>query len=172
MLGLNWDTNSDFLVYKFAEIIAVASKLEITKRNILCVSVMFYDPWGLICPIVLQFRLIFQSLCAEKLEWDSPLPLHYAVQWKKLLNNLTKLRTVSVKRYLFLNPANDRDTAELHGFCDSSSDSYGVAIYIREVSKSKQVHTTLYSAKCRLFPSKGLLSIPRLELLSCLLLSQ
>ena len=78
VLELNWDTNNDFLVYEFAEIIAVASKLEITKRNILCVSVMFYDPWGLICPIVLQFRLIFQSLCAEKLEWDSPLPLHYA----------------------------------------------------------------------------------------------
>ena len=78
VLGLNWDTNNDFLVYDFADIIAVASKLEITKRNILRVSAMFYDPLGLICPIVLQFRLIFQSLCAEKLEWDSPLPLHYA----------------------------------------------------------------------------------------------
>ena len=55
---------------------------------------------------------------------------------------------------------------------DSSSEAYGVAIYIREISKSKQVHTTLYSAKCRLVPSKGLLSIPRLELLSCLLLSE
>ena len=133
---------------------------------------MFYEPFGLICPIVLQFRLIFQSLCAEKLEWDSPLPLYYAVEWKKLLNNLTKLRTVSVKRYLFLNSPNDRDTIELHGFCDSSSEAYGLAIYIREISKSKQVHTTLYSGKCRLVPSKGLLSIPRLELLSCLLLSE
>ena len=113
---------------------------------------MFYNPLGLICPVVLQFRLIFQSLCAEKLEWDSPLPLYYAVEWKKLLNNLTKLRTVSVKRYLFLNPANDRDTVELHGLCDSSSEAYGVAIYICEISKSKQVHTTLYSAKCRLIP--------------------
>ena len=68
MLGINWDTNNDFLVYEFAEIIAVASKLEITKRNFLRVSAMFYDPLGLICPITLQFRLIFQSLCAEKVE--------------------------------------------------------------------------------------------------------
>ena len=128
--------------------IAVASKLEITKQNILRISVMFYDPLGLICPIVLQFRLIFQSLCTEKVEWDSPSPLHYAVQWKKLLNNLTKLRTVSVKRHVFLNSANDRDTVELHGVCDSSSETYGVAIHIREISKSKQVHTTLHSAKC------------------------
>ena len=172
VLGLNWDTNNDFLVYKFGDIIAVASKLEITKRNIPRVLAMFYDPLGLICSIVLQFRLIFQSLCAEKLEWNSPLPLHHSVQLKKLLNNLTKLRTVSVKRYLLLNPANDTDTVELHGLCDSSMEAYGVAMYIREISKSKQVHTTLYSAKCRLVPSKGLLSIPRLELLSCLLLSE
>ena len=72
VLGINWDTNNDFLVYEFADIIAVASRLEITKRNILRVSIMLYVPLELICPIVLQFRLIFQSLCAEKLEWDSP----------------------------------------------------------------------------------------------------
>ena len=68
-------------------------------------------------------------------------------QWKKL-NNFTKLRIVSVKRLLFLNPANDRDTVELYGFCDSSSEAYRVAIYISEISKSKQVHTPLHSAKC------------------------
>ena len=92
-------------------------ELELKNQTFFVYQLCFTILWGLICPIVLQFRLIFQSLCAEKLEWDSPLPLHYAVRWKKLLNNLTKLRTVSVKRYLFLNPANDRDTVELHGFC-------------------------------------------------------
>ena len=72
VLGINWDINNDFLVYEFADIIAVASRLEITKRNILRVSIMLYNPLGLICPIVLQFGLIFQSLSAKKLEWDSP----------------------------------------------------------------------------------------------------
>ena len=96
VLGINWDTNNNFLVYEFADIIAVASKLEITKRNILRVSALFYDPLGLICPIVSQFRLIFQSSCAEKVEWNSPIPLHYVIQWKNSLNNLTKLRTVAI----------------------------------------------------------------------------
>ena len=31
MPGINWDTNNNFLVHEFADIIAVASKLEITK---------------------------------------------------------------------------------------------------------------------------------------------
>ena len=60
--------DNDFLVYGFANIIAVASKLEITKRNIIRVSALFYDPLRLIWPIVLQCRLIFQSLCAEKVK--------------------------------------------------------------------------------------------------------
>ena len=72
---------------------------------------MFHDHLGLIFPIDLQFKLIFRSLCSGKVKLDFPLPLHYAVSWKKLLNGLTKLRTVSVKRHLFLNPANDRDPA-------------------------------------------------------------
>ena len=74
VLGVNWHANNDFLIYEFADIIDAASKLEITKRDILRVSAMFYDPLGLICHIFLQFRLIFQSLCAEKEEWDCPLP--------------------------------------------------------------------------------------------------
>ena len=68
---------------------------------------------------------------------------------------MTKLQTGSVNRYVFLNPANGRDTVDVHGFCDSPSEAYGVVIYKRDISKSKQVHTTLCWAKCRLVPSKG-----------------
>ena len=49
-MEINWNTNNDFLVYKFADIITFVSKLEITKRNI-PVSVMFYNLLGLICLI-------------------------------------------------------------------------------------------------------------------------
>ena len=84
---------------------------------------------------------------------------------------MTKLWTVLVKRRLFLDPPNDRDTLELHGFRDSSGKRYGGAIFISESAKSKQVHAKLYSAKWRFVPSKGL-SIPWLELLACLLLSE
>ena len=32
---------------------------------------MFFDPLGLICPIVLQSKLIFKTLCMNKLNWGS-----------------------------------------------------------------------------------------------------
>ena len=171
VLGINWDTGNDLLVYDFTEIINIALELELTKRNVLRISAMFYDPLGLISPITLQFRLIFKSLCTKKLSWDSPIPLHYAVKWKKLLHNLKSLNTISAKRCLFTDSLDERNTIELHGFCDSSKEAYSSVIYVREVSQSNEVHTRLYSAKCRLVPSKCL-SIPRLELLACLLLSE
>ena len=146
-------------------------KLKFTKQNILRVSAKFYDPLGIISPITLQAKLLFKSLCAENLTWDDPIPLKYAVQWRKFLDNLLKLQTLSIDRHLFTNTPSERNTIELHGFCDSSSEAYSAVIYIREISKSNKVSTKLYSAKCRLVPSKPL-SIPRLELLACLLLSE
>ena len=47
----------------------MASKLNLTKRNILKVSVMFFDPLGLICPILLQPNLLFRNIVIQKCQW-------------------------------------------------------------------------------------------------------
>ena len=52
----------DQFVYEFDEILSHARNLEETKRNVLKVSVMFYDPLGFISPVVLQPKLIFKQL--------------------------------------------------------------------------------------------------------------
>ena len=70
VLGLNWDTGVDDFIFGFENILRTAEKLDITKRNILRVAAMFFDPLGPISPITLQPKLIFQELCRSKLEWD------------------------------------------------------------------------------------------------------
>ena len=35
---------------------------------------MFYDLLGLVSPVVLQSKLIYQSLCKEKINWDTIVP--------------------------------------------------------------------------------------------------
>ena len=50
VLGTNWNTAATRSVFEFNQIINIASKLNVTKRNILKFSAMFFDRLGLICP--------------------------------------------------------------------------------------------------------------------------
>ena len=54
VLDVTWNTTANKFAFEFSDIINIASKLNVTKRNILKVSAMFFDPLGLIFPILLQ----------------------------------------------------------------------------------------------------------------------
>ena len=62
VLGLNWNTGADDFIFDFEIICRTAEKLDVTKRNILRVAALFFEPLGLISPITLQPKLIFQEL--------------------------------------------------------------------------------------------------------------
>ena len=47
-------------MFTFDEIESFSSTLTVTKRNILKITNMFFDPLGFLCPIVLQGKLIFK----------------------------------------------------------------------------------------------------------------
>ena len=53
----------------FWEHCPTAEKLDVTKGKILRVGAVFFDPLGLISPITLQPKLIFQKLCRNKLRF-------------------------------------------------------------------------------------------------------
>ena len=48
VLGLHGCTENDSFEYDFTDIIKLAEELPTTKRNILRISVMFYDPLGMV----------------------------------------------------------------------------------------------------------------------------
>ena len=66
VLGINWDTNNNFLVYEFADIIAVASKLEITKRNILRVSAKVLRSFEIDLPYCFTIQVNISILMCRK----------------------------------------------------------------------------------------------------------
>ena len=45
----------------------LSSRLNVTKRNILKLSAMFFDPLGIISPLVLQTKLIFKAYMLAKI---------------------------------------------------------------------------------------------------------
>ena len=47
VLGMTWDIQTDNIIFDFTNIIGLCDTLEPTKRNILPIQGMFYDPTGL-----------------------------------------------------------------------------------------------------------------------------
>ena len=168
VLGLNWDTGADDFIFDFENICRTAEKLDVTKRNILRIAAVFFDPLGLISPITLQPKLIFQELCRNKLEWDEVINDRNNIKkWTKFLHDLGQFRLINAPRHVLCCEGRD---VELHGFSDSSGKAYGACVFVRVICEHGG-SVRLWTSKCRLAPVKEL-SIPRLELMACLLLSR
>ena len=87
------------LTFEFSEIIAKAeSERFLTKRVILRTAAQFYDPLGLLAPIIVVVKVMFQQLCNDKLQWDDDIGQPFQDKWRNLLTNLKQVRE-------------DRDTA-------------------------------------------------------------
>ena len=102
ILGLDWDITSDEFIFYFTDI-NTGSNLPLTKRNVLKPSSMFFDPSGLISPIVLQVKILFKEACALKCIWDDVLNDTFIEKWKKFFRELENLTPIKVGRYLFTN---------------------------------------------------------------------
>ena len=92
-------------------------KLSFTKWNILRISAMFYDPLGIISPLVMRTRLLFRNICNGKLYWDDIIPEKFAMEWNNLLNSLGDIKHINIDRYVSTT-SNPDEVLELHGFCD------------------------------------------------------
>ena len=66
ILDVNWDLDNDKSVLTLDEIVSFSSTLTVTKRNILKITNMLFDPLGFLCPLVLQARHIFNKICILK----------------------------------------------------------------------------------------------------------
>ena len=168
VLRLNWDTSPDDFIFDFENIWRTAEKLDVTKRNVLRTAAMFFDPLGLISPITLQSKLIFRELCRNKLEWDEVInDKNNIKKWTKFLRDLGQFRLINAPRHALCCEGRD---VELHRFSDSSGKTYGACVFDRVICEHGG-SVRLWTSKCRLAPVKEL-SVPRLELMACLLLSR
>ena len=82
------------------EIVSFSSTLTVTKRNILKIRNMFFDPFGFLCPIVLQAKLNFNKICILNTGWDSELPVEIEKKKRKLflifLKNLNDISLTDI----------------------------------------------------------------------------
>lgn len=169
VLGVQWDTKTDTLQFDIGEAARRMQDLTPTKRSLVCVTAKFFDPLGIVSPVTILFKMFCQQLCESKVRWDEPLTGSLLDKWSQLLSMLQDTRIMIVPRCVYCHPANPIKST-LVGFCDASVKAYAAVVYLR---MQYETHTTVHflASKTRVTPIGGV-TIPRLELLSALLLAR
>jgi hypothetical protein len=170
VLGIHWNVLSDHFVFNLEEIAATTRDLSPTKRNIIGLVGRFYDPLGFLAPIVVKFKMFFQELCGAKLEWDEPLSGGLLSRWNVLKSSLYETQPISIPRCYFAVISGPFVSHTLCGFCDASLKAYAGVVYLLSETESGPL-VRFVAAKTRVSPLKEQ-TIPRLELLSALLLAR
>lgn len=129
-----------------------------------------FDPLGIISPVIVCMKMLFQELCRDNLGWDDKLESKSEKKWRKWIADLSKVRGISVSRCIYDGPKQEVLECYLHGFGDASNRAYCAVVYF--VCRTHDgVYTRLLTSRSRVAPLKAL-TIPRLELMSARILAQ
>ena len=107
----------------------LAQQLKPTNRNILKVLPIFYDPTGILQPIIINLKIIFQNICKQKILWDDELPIDIANDWENIINSKNNIQDIKIPRKIIFQD-NVIKSIKLHGFSNASFQGYGACIYL------------------------------------------
>ena len=133
-LGLIWNYANDSFVFDLVGYANVAAELPLTKQSVLSVVARLFDPLGLLTPIIVPMKVLFQELCVSKCGWDSPLndtSSHKFLDW---IHELRKVSHIVLPRCYFQNLCGNVIARYLCGFCDASIVAFAAYTYLVIVS--------------------------------------
>ena len=132
VLGVGWDREKDFLLLDLTSALETDNTCLVTKRAILGTTSKLYDSLGLLSPVIILLKIIFQSICKTGVGWDDPVDSLIYEQWLKLVQDAKKVGVVQLKRHYFHGWSTaDLQSVQLHGFGDASEKAYGAVVYLR-----------------------------------------
>ena len=169
VLGIGWDRKSDTLEVNLGKVSEENLNSSVpTKRIILSTLASIFDPLGLVSPVLVGPKVLFQEMCIGKLDWDEPLPEDKLSSWYEWVDDLEKVGKIEIPRYYSHDVEGEALYYTLHGFGDASSKAYSAVIYL--VAHTNQgIFPRLVASKTRIAPLKKL-TINRLELMSAKIL--
>ena len=136
-IGVLWDKIDDTFVFDFKEIVELSQTLSATKRNILKILAMFFDPIGILQPLVINLKILFQKACKKKFDWDEVISEELQEEWKMLMNSFKLIGKLKVSRKIVsLDDVDQLEKLELQEFSDASLQNYEACIYLRSIFKS------------------------------------
>lgn len=126
-----------------------------------------FDPLGILAPLVVTGRIMFQNAWRKGLEWDEELSQKDSAAWRLWFQDLFGVAELRIPRCYCLADC-EVNHCELHIFSDASESAFAAVAYWRFVLKDGDVKLALVCSKVRVAPLKPV-SIPRLELQGALI---
>ncbi|KAL0902584.1 hypothetical protein ABMA27_000420 [Loxostege sticticalis] len=167
-LGIAWNPISDELGFRTG--LVDTAPMLLTKRRVLS-HVMRVYPLGLLGPIVVKGRILFQQTWRSNIDWDTELPPTEASKWFEWFQDLSKISALKIPRWYSRAQSSEPTYRELHVFADASELAYACVAYWRLIYPDGSIKLTLIASKARVSPLKPT-SIPRLELQAALIASR
>lgn len=161
VLGTMWDYVADTFQPSFE----ARYSGQVSRRAMLSTIASIFDPLGLLSPVVIMGKILFQDATRLKLRWDEEVPPDMLGKWGSWIDNLhvlVELDGFRIPRCIKPNRFDD-GLLELHHFSDASERALGCCSYLRCLSKSGEISTQLVISRGKVAPLKYL-SIAKLEL--------
>ena len=170
-LGYTWDKSEDKIIIDISEIRKKFVE-EPTKRTMIRSIASIFDPLGLVSPIAVGMKNLYQDVCSSKKKWDEKLTEEFLSKWSKILEQLEEVDKIVIERkYCFNDVIKDPVTErQMHAFSDASQRNFAVSIYLRIQFTSGAVKSVLVHSKSRVLTKNSKFTIPRAELLGAVLM--
>ena len=158
-LGILWHPDKDLLQF-FHETEETDQK-GWTMRQISSRTSRLFDPLGLMSPLLLEGKLLMQSLWRLGLSWDDEVPAEVAEKYNKWLKKASKSHLSHIKRRVkgAFGSTEDR----LIVFTDASSQAQAAAAYLYSSGEDRH-EGCLWASKQKISSLNRCESISRLEL--------
>ena len=124
ILGLQSDRESDEFKFAISKLAEMAEELPVNKRSILSTTSKLFDPLGIVGPVMVMAKLIFQDACRLELSWDDVLPEDLEKRWVKWLNEMAAVTDIKADRCVYKSLEEKTLAVFLHGFGDASKKAY------------------------------------------------
>ena len=97
VLGIIWN-EADELVINTESYVDGAENLVATKRNILKILARIFDVAGIMQPVTVKLKLLFQKICASDLGWDEKINEELTLKFLNVVQEFrkSKLHVVTV----------------------------------------------------------------------------
>ena len=95
------DNEADLLKFDLEEVLINMNTDVITKQMILSMTVKFFDPLGLISPVILQLKILFQDICRAGInDWDQEVDGELKQRFVDIIEHIRRTKTILGKSLL------------------------------------------------------------------------